>query len=120
MFRRGRDELIGRRITKAFPSVEGSAIPVQYRAVLAKGKAREFRLLSPILKRWTAFSVYPRQGGGISVQFRDVSAEVEAEQALRASETRLRLALRIGRLGSYEWTPDNGLFAVSDEYAAIH
>ena len=90
IFGRTREDLFGRPFFEAFPEVEGSPVHCNYREVMADRQPREFEALSPILNRWIAFSAYPQAGGGISVHFRDVSAQRAAEAALRASELRYR------------------------------
>lgn len=84
------EDLTGRFFFDIFPMVKGSVIHATYREVMADQRSRDFEAFSPILKRWTSFSVYPHASGGLSVYFRDISAQKTAEAALKASEARYR------------------------------
>ncbi len=50
---------------------------------------------------------------------RDRTEQERVEEALRASEERLRIAQRAGGVGTFEWYPDAGKLDVSDEYRRI-
>lgn len=50
----------------------------------------------------------------------DITARHAAEQALRASEARLRLALEAGRFGTWSWQVDGDRIEWSDEAALMH
>lgn len=120
LFDRSEADLLGRPLLAALPELQGSLNIARYREVMTDGTSRAFRALSPVMGRWTDYTVYPRRGGGVAIYLRDISAQVAAEQALRGSEARLRLAQRIGGVGSFEWTPDSGRIAISEEFAALH
>ena len=62
----------------------------QFQRVMAERRPREFEVISPILKRWMFFSVSPTRAGGISLYFRDISAQKAAEEALRERDRDLR------------------------------
>lgn len=113
-------DLMGKPLLEALPQLRESYNLARYREVMGDGRTRAFRTRSPVMGRWADYTVYPRRGGGIAIYFRDVSAQVGAEQALRGSEARLRLAQRIGGVGSFEWTPGTGEIAVSEEFSALH
>ncbi|WP_176442621.1 putative bifunctional diguanylate cyclase/phosphodiesterase [Noviherbaspirillum humi] len=50
---------------------------------------------------------------------RDVSERIYAEQALRQSEQRLKLALQGGSLGLWDWYVTTGLLTVNDRWKAM-
>jgi PAS domain S-box-containing protein len=50
----------------------------------------------------------------------DLTDRKETEERLRASESRLRLALEAGRMGAWEWTVGDGKVSWSPELEAIH
>ncbi|WP_448205622.1 ATP-binding protein [Azospirillum sp. sgz302134] len=79
-------DLVGHWFFSAFPQVEGTVVHQNYVAVMNEKQPRQFEFISPILKRWTAFSVYPTAEGGIAVYFRDISAQKAAEAGLIAAK----------------------------------
>ncbi|MCW2285453.1 PAS domain S-box-containing protein [Rhodoblastus acidophilus] len=83
-------EALGRGFFDVFPMVRDSEVHAQYRRVMAQRRAVDFEMVSPILGRWVFFSVYPTLEGGLSVYFRDITAQKQAEEALREREADLR------------------------------
>jgi PAS domain S-box-containing protein len=81
-----RSEVIGKPFFSVFPQVEHSQVHENYKQVMAGRQPLEFEFISPILKRWTSFSVYPSGDGGISVYFRDISAQKASEAELIATK----------------------------------
>ena len=88
-------EVIGENFFTVFPQVRGTEVHENYRRAMALKQPLDFEFISPILKKWTRFAVYPTAEGGISVFFRDISkqkaieaeiiaAKAEAERANRA------------------------------------
>lgn len=79
-------EVMGRQFFDVFPQVRGTEVDEIYGRVMATRQPADFDYISPILKRWTSFRVYPTGDGGISVYFRDISDRKAAEQALIAAK----------------------------------
>lgn len=110
LFERPREEIVGRHFFDVFPQVRDTEVHARYRQAMAEGRACAFEAYSPILRRWTSFSVYPQAGGGLSVYFRDISTQKEAEALLKDSEHRFRtLADSIPQL-AWMARPDGTIF----------
>ncbi len=96
---------------------EPSVLPlVRYTAVPALGVTTE---------TWTQAHFYPlRDAAGavtaVVLVHLDLTARVDAEEALRSSEARLRVALESGRLGAWEWVVPEGVVRWSATMELIH
>lgn len=74
---------------------------------------------------WTLGHFYPLKASdgafhGVALVSIDLSARVDAEEALRHSEQRLRTALDAGRMGAWEWILDEGTVRWSETLEQIH
>ncbi len=85
-----RGDALGKIYWDLFPSVAGSLVEQEYRRA-ATGETRIFENYSEHVGRWFHARCFPRQGGGISVYFQDISERKRAEEKLRASEERFRV-----------------------------
>lgn len=84
-FKRPREQLLGRNLWELFPETSGSRFELEYRRALLQRRPCEFEALSPISQRWIEVHVYPTPRG-VAINFRDITARMEAAQALRDSE----------------------------------
>jgi PAS domain S-box len=91
---KGPGDVLGKPFLDIFPQVRGSIVHQNYEQVMTLRQPRQFDFISPILKRWTTFSVYPSGEGGIAVYFRDISARKAAEEALVAAKEEAERANR--------------------------
>ena len=91
----GREEIFGRELLEIFPSAKNSIFIREFERVAQNGGKSNFVAQSVITKKWVDFTVYaqpkdeglPESGGGLAVFFRDITAEVEAREAIeRASK----------------------------------
>lgn len=79
------------------------------RAVLEQRRRTEFSYEyacpSPTVKAWYVMSVVPlpREIGGAVVSHINITERKQAEEAMRQSEARLRLATEAARIGEWEW-----------------
>ena len=104
IFGKSRDDVLGLSIFEVFPKTSGSSVHKNLDQVMNDRQPKEFEAMSPNFGIWVAFNVYPQAGGGISVHFRDISAQKAAEAAASASEMEYRtLVLALPQL---VWTCD--------------
>lgn len=116
-----RNEVLGAYLWDILWEMKASQSP-GYRYLtqaMAERRQIDFERYSPQLGFWASVNIYPREGGGLWVFVRDVSARQEAEAALRASEERLRLAQELGGIGSFDWDAERDTAEVSDQLRRI-
>jgi PAS domain S-box-containing protein len=86
-----RDGLIGRTIWEAFAPARGTFVEQEYRRAAA-GETVDFEYLYEPWQRWFHNRCFPREGGGITVYFRDITRRKHAEterEAMLAENARL-------------------------------
>ncbi|MDN4057206.1 PAS domain-containing protein [Massilia sp. YIM B02769] len=83
------DSLLGRSLWDAYPGLHGTAFEAFYRNAMRERAADEITAWYPEHQKWYAVRVAPL-AAGLSFYFRDVSAQVATEAALRESERSFR------------------------------
>ena len=107
------------------PMIEGTAIPALVRDGRWSGEVRfrHFRSGAAIPTLWNAF-VIPDRATGETLGWATISPDLtrlkEAESALRESEQRLRLGLRAGNTGTWEWDIVNDRVTWSEQIYRLH
>lgn len=96
-----RENLAGRRIWEVFPESVGSRLNEAVDEVLRDGEATEYEAVSPVIGLWVSGRVYPSPGG-VSVLFHSIEGRKRAEEKLRESEERTRLATEAARMLTLE------------------
>ena len=76
-----RSDAIGKNHWECFPQTLGTQMEEEYR-LAAAGQVRHFEFLSPRCGRWFENRCFPREGGGLSVVFRDISERKRAEEEI--------------------------------------
>ena len=86
------EEMIGKNLWETFPKLRGTVAEKHYRMAMEEGIQSQYRVRGIYSQRWYDIRVYPSKKG-ISVISIDRTEQIEAEQALRKSEERFRIAL---------------------------
>ena len=103
-------------VRRAFAGETVVLPPVHYDAARLDGRGRT---------SWTQGHFFPMRDAagavsGVVLVHVDLTARVEAEEARRVSEERLRVALDAGRMGTWEWDVAGGRVHWSDTLQRIH
>ncbi len=101
VWQRPEAQLLGRPFLEVFPQATHSlAFQVQAEA-MAERRETHLCIVSPVIGHWIEVDIYPREGGGVIVAFRDIEQLRAAQRQKGAAERRLRLATAAGRLGTF-------------------
>ena len=79
---RSREELLGKNVWEEFPEAVDAESYRQIRRAMEEGVTTEFETVLPVRGAWLAGRAYPSREG-LSVYFRDVTAQRRAEEAQR-------------------------------------
>jgi PAS domain S-box-containing protein len=74
-----RERLIGRNLWEAFPASVGGRIEEELRRAALQRQRADFDLFSPVMRRWLGVTVNPTDAG-LSVYFRDITRQKQAEE----------------------------------------
>ncbi|WP_428561983.1 MAG: PAS domain S-box protein [Solidesulfovibrio sp. DCME] len=113
-----REDVLGKNHGEVFPSSVGTPLEAEFR-LAAAGEPRDFEYYCPVLDRWFHNRCYPREGGGISVYFQDITEKRTAQDALRLAERELHDAQRLAHMGSLFWDARSGTTTTSPGLQAI-
>ncbi len=91
MANRQPEDFIGKSFWDVYPDALGTAYETEYKRAMREQTPVEFEEYLPSAAVWLEVSAYP-SADGLSVFFRDITKRKQAEERLRESEERLRLA----------------------------
>ena len=112
-------ELLGRVIWDAFPWALGTKFEREFRAAVAERRPVTFEEYYPDpLNDWFEVHAYPSDDG-LSVYFQNITDRKHAEEELRASQERVRLALDSAELGSWNINTVTNSLASDPRFRAI-
>ncbi len=112
-------ELLGKNVWKEFPEFCNTSFGQVCRQAIAEGVPLELEDYYPPLTAWFAVRAYPSEAG-LSIYFRSVTERRQAEETLRQSEERLRLALDAGQAGVWDWDILNNHITWSERIYKFH
>ncbi|WP_313706177.1 PAS domain-containing protein [Massilia sp.] len=84
-----REQILGRSIWEAYPPLCGTPFETAYRKAMREQAAAQVTSYYPDHQKWYEVRIAP-VASGLTFYFRDVSAQVKTEQALRESERNFR------------------------------
>ena len=94
LLKKKQKDVIGQNFFDVFPQVRDSQVHANYSRAMASRQPFDFEFVSPMLRKWTYFSVYPTAEGGISVYFRDISRQKAIEAEIIAAKSEAERANR--------------------------
>jgi PAS domain S-box-containing protein len=115
------DLLIGKRLQEIFPPEQSELFLSVIRKTLDEQKTQEYEysLLIQDIEFWFSARCSPLSEQSIIWVARDISDRKKAEEDVRDSEERLRLALMAANQGLYDLNLQTGEAIVSTEYATM-
>ncbi len=115
-----REQVIGRRDVELFPRNQAAALSAHDAQVIARGEPLEYeepaRIGGERVHMVTKFPAFD----GVGMIAADVTARRLAERALQEQRALLTEAQKVAGLGSWEWDPESGRVAWSEELYRIY
>jgi PAS domain S-box-containing protein len=105
---KSRAELLGKNVWEVYPELLGTMVEVNSRRALAERTPLHFEYCHPGSNRWFDLGLYPANCGGLSVSFREITGERQAEATWRENEERYRFDLEAANVGTWEWNIATG------------
>jgi PAS domain S-box-containing protein len=110
--------MIGKHIWTEFPEGIGQPFYHAYREAMSKQHHIHLEEYYPPYNRWFENDIYPSPEG-LSIFFRDITANKQIEEDARSSNQRLLLHLTNSPLASIEWNTDSVITSWSGQAEAI-
>lgn len=101
-------EFLGKKISELFPPELASTFYKAFEQASDKPSLVEYKLSLPDGDHFYEASIVTCEGDKLLTIVRDITERREAEDALRESEERLRVAQHAARVGSWEWDVKTG------------
>jgi len=113
-------QLLGRCAWEVYPALIGTSTEANCRRVLAEQTPLHFEYYSAGSKRWADVGVYPADGAGLLISFREITTEKHDHQACQENEERYRFQLEAANVGTWEWNIVTGEDRWSGNMESIH
>jgi diguanylate cyclase (GGDEF)-like protein/PAS domain S-box-containing protein len=106
ILQRARREILGKVVWDEFPGAEQRAFFTRYSEAFDTGMPVSFTEYYPFLDKWFEVRAYPSDSQ-LSIFFRDVTEQIEADQAIRSAEERFRTLVEQLPAMTYTTAPDD-------------
>jgi PAS domain S-box-containing protein len=113
-------ELLGRNVWEVYPELLGTIAETNAFRVLAEQTPLQFEYYLSASNKWADVTLYPTIGRGLTVYFREIAGEKQAQMALREGEERYRFSLEAANVGTWEWNIATGEDRWSENMESIH
>ncbi|QWX83592.1 PAS domain S-box protein [Cellulophaga sp. HaHaR_3_176] len=113
------DELLGKNLWEEFPKYKGSDFYDELFDIMAVQKYKSIENLSPYLNRWFEHNFHPSKEG-LSIYFRDITEIKKSEKEIQDAKLKMEAAIRIGKIGYWNWDFENQLLEWSDRMYTIY
>lgn len=110
VFSHDRDAILSRNLWDVFPAaaVQSTLFWINTQRAMTTREITKFQEYYPLFDTWVEHTVYPRQGSGVAIFFRDITESKKNREALEKSEFRANRLLNFNILGvvyeNYEGT----------------
>jgi len=98
---RSREELLGKNIWDELPDLAGTSFGQLYQQAMATGVPLELEDYYPPFDAYFAVRAYPSPSG-LTLYFQNINQRKQADESLRQSEERLRLAMQVAQMGTWD------------------
>ncbi len=113
-------DLLGKGVWEVYPEPLGTIAEANCRRALAEYTPLHFEYRDSVLNKWFDISIYPSTCGGLSVSFREITGEKQAQAMVGENEERYRFNLEAANVGTWEWNIATGEGRWSENMASIH
>lgn len=114
LLRRPRAQLLGRGLWTEFADAVGTPFETNYRHAMSEGRSAHFEAYYPPLESWFEVRAHPSPSG-LSVFFRDITRQKQAEEALRQETALVEALNRTGRTLAAELDLERLVQLLTDE-----
>ncbi|WP_296002847.1 ATP-binding protein, partial [Rugamonas sp.] len=108
----------GQSLWQRYPGLQGTAFEAQLRLAQLRQKTIAFDYHDVARQCWLDVRAYPA-AGGLTCYLHDATQRKNAEHALRASASRLQVALEAGQLGDWLWDAASNTITLGRRAAAL-